>query len=166
MALSYLTASFIIVMMMFATLVYVANTVITNIAFVSKALNTLREENTYLKQVLTIMSANYLDNCVFFNLSNLGSTAVLLDESSTLLLEYSGSSGKVIEVLEYGKSWFIEGVYIGGKLYSTRDALELRPGAIASAKACPTQVPTPREPILIVITTSRGVRAEYVFTYG
>lgn len=166
MALSYLTASFIIVMMMFATLVYVANTVITNMAFISKALNTLREENTYLKQALIITSANYLNNCIFFNLSNLGSTAVLLDESSTLLLEYSSSSGKVIEVLEYGRSWSLEGIYIGGRLYSIRDALELRPGVTASIKACPTQVPIPGDPILIVITTSRGVRAEYVFTYG
>lgn len=166
MALSYLTASFIIVMMMFATLVYVANTVVTHMTLVSRALNTLREENTYLKQSLAITSASYLNNCIVFNLSNFGSTSVILDESLTLLLEYSSSSGKVIEVLEYGKSWFLEGVYIGSRLYPVRNTLELRPGATASIKACSTQMPIPGEPILIVITTLRGVRAEYVFTYG
>ncbi|MCS7108965.1 MAG: hypothetical protein NZ911_06180 [Sulfolobales archaeon] len=167
MAFSYTVVSFIIIGMMFALLMYVGNTVITHIVTIGKITNSIREERQTSKHALIIQSAKCLDNHVFFNLSNVGSTSPIIDSSSTLILEYvsNHTQKRLVDLPKLGESWFIEGYYVTNKYYTSRsEFIELKPGARALIKVLPSDIPSPNHPILIVFTTARGARAEYVFT--
>lgn len=169
MVFSYTIVSFIIIGMMFTLLIYVGNTVVSYITITNKLSNPVKERHASLMHTLIIQSANYSNGYIFFNLTNLGPTSQIIDSSSTLILEYiSGHTlGRMIEVMKFGESWVIEGYFIANKysIYSG-NFIELRPGTTILIKVIPSEIPSLNDPILIVLVTKQGMRAEYVFTHS
>ncbi|MEM0454095.1 MAG: hypothetical protein QXO98_05520 [Sulfolobales archaeon] len=169
MAFSYTIVSFIIIGMMFTLLIYVGNTVVSYITTINRFFNPIKGEYRTLTQVLIVQSANYSNGYIFLNLSNSGSSSIIIDNSSTLILEYVSNytNRRVIEFSKFGESWFIEGYFIANNYFTHNDVfIDLRPGTTTLLKVVPSDTPSPNNPILIVFTTHKGVRAEYVFTYN
>ncbi len=166
MSASLVVTSFIIIGMMFFFLIYIANTVVTGLGLISKAVE-LRRDAELSKPMLRVQSAKCLSNYVEVNLSNVGSSSTFIDRSTTVIIEYlvNGSSEHVVEVLRYGESWFITGYYIGSKFYqNSNDFVELKPGMVVVINMLPSKTPSTDNPILLVITTANGERVEYIFT--
>lgn len=169
MSLSLTISSFVVVGMLFLLLVYVGGTVVSYINTVKGALSTRGEELTSSKPMLTVKSAECLSSYIIINVGNVGSSSTLVDGRATVVLDYvvNGTSERFVEVLKHGEGWFINGYYVGSKYFPVNsDSLELRPGATLVIEVHPSSTPSPSEPVSIAFVTSRGVRAEYVFTCG
>lgn len=166
LALSLMVSSFIVVGMMLIVLFYVAITLVNYASSINKALSLRVEELNSLRTSLIVRSASYSDGRIVVNVGNVGSTSVLIDSTTTVLIEYvaSSTSERVVEILKWGKEWLVTGYLVGSNYFpSANGFVDLKPGATAVIELIPSQSPSPNMPISIVFTTSRGVRVEYVF---
>lgn len=130
-----------------------------------RARELLRREIEASRGVLVIEGVHTEGGCLIINLTNRGSSSVIVDERATVLLDYYTPAGhRLVEPLEAGTSWFV------GRSPSEADTsnavVELRPGGSAIVRACPSHQFDTSRPIVVVVVSRLGVRAEYVYSYG
>ncbi|GEM_PF-1327785 len=170
MSFSVVITTSIMIISMIVVLVTLANFIITYAVNMNKVLELKSIESNSQKAVLLIDNVSVEDSCITFRLRNLGPTSVLISSTSTLLVDYytNETLEHVVEVLHYSISWYVSELIIGNNSYVVMSvgAVELRPGVIAIAKAFLSSTPSPNHVIVLVLTDDKGVRTEYVFTYG
>jgi len=147
-------------------LAIIANFVITYVATASRLLDLSKY---YRRPTLLITQARTVGgNTVILNITNQGPESVIIDASTTLLLDYrsEGGPGRVVEVLSYGTSWYVDALVIGGSSYPVTPGavIEVKPGATASAVATVSSNIAPGSTVVLVLVDRWGSRVEYVFT--
>lgn len=155
---------------MFLLLALLVNFVYSYSTAVSKLVSLARSSGLYRRSALEVSGARVVNEVeVVFNLTNRGPEPTTLDLTSTLLVDYSAEGlGHVVEVLNYGTSWYVREVVIGTNTYSiaTGFPVELKPGATAMIRASLSSNIVPGSTVTIVFTDRWGSRVEYTFTYS
>lgn len=152
---------------MIVVLATVANFVVTYVTTVSKILELSRE---YRRSLPIITGASIEGGQrVLFNVTSLGPEPVVIDSTATLLVDYQPVEGseRVVEVLSYGVSWYVNGLSIGSIVYPVAPGaiIEVKPGATARAVAVVSRGIAPSSVVVLVLVDRWGARAEYVITY-
>jgi hypothetical protein len=144
--------------------------VLTNfvVTYVATAGRLLELSRYYRRPTLLIGGARVVGGGrVVFNVTNQGPESVIVDSSTTLLLDYQAGdgSGRVTELLSYGTSWYVEALVVGGSTYPVTPgaAVEVKPGATARVVATVGGGIAPGSTVILVLVDRWGSRAEYVF---
>lgn len=171
MAVSLTVVSFIIVGLMLLLLFIVVGTILSYVDVVNKFMETRREEIYPSKPTLVITNISIVnDTCFTFRLNNTGSMSTLLDSSMTVIVDYyeNATLEHHVESLEFNVSWYVVNVTVGSRTYTIPRGyvVELKPGQSANILACVSYPISTSKSVVVVVSDSKGVKAEYVFTYG
>lgn len=133
----------------------------------SLSLNSAKEIRNQMNSAMKIISAYYLleENKIIINITNAGSSSIILGRKTDIVVDYIDSNGsRRLELLVFG-DWYPIRLYINNYTVSISDIsfVEIPPGIICEIAFSTSNPIDPNYPVIIVLITPSGVRAEYVF---
>jgi len=149
----------VIIASLFSSLVLLSNVV----ASTAKKAETVGGE---LRIVNASITPTQMCNLLVFNLTNDGSTSVLIDRRTELLVIYieavNGTKKYILQL--YGRDWVITNLFIGNNTVVVPQGrpIELFPGVVAEASSCLPLDLSLNDSVVLVLTTKKGVVTEYV----
>ena len=92
-------------------------------------------------------------------LENTGSTTLLIDQGSVLVVRYTSGNVTRLDVLTYPGGWVVDNVTLAGaaQRVAPGEPLSLEPGAVAHFVANLTAAPDPSTPVIVVYAGPMGV---------
>ena len=169
MSFSTIATTAIMLIVIMSTLAVIIVFILMGINTVFTSLSTSSSKLSKLLNIrLSITSATYHNGTLCFNISNYGGKSLVIANGSILLLDYLSTSlgRRKITIIPY-EEIIVNRLFLGNEslIINSRTAIELMPGSIVEFCVFNQDINT-SSPLVMVFTSSYGVKASRIFNFG